>query len=269
MTEFDIPPVVLAQAAPPAADEPAGFDDFWSEFLVRLRGAEAARLDPARFTGRGVTADGVALGDLRGWFVTPSDVSGSVPALVQLVPRGGRGKVRDHSWTVPAGIAHLVIELPRDADPADPFNREASADAVRAVVEARALPGVDPSRVAVLGRTGAGPAAVAAAGLLQDVACVVAEAPFPAASATATRAFARRSASPLLLVPGDGAQEVFDDWGAHSSRMIQELSGRTAPDDVVERVIDHSEPSARHRAYLAWFDRHTALTRVFEPRVPS
>lgn len=270
MTEFDIPPVALAPAAPPATDEPAGFDEFWSEFLVRNRTRTATRLEPARQTPRGLTADSVTLpglGDheLQGWFVTPSDPPGSLPGLVQLVPPGGRGKLRDHAWPAAAGFAHLVVELRHDGDPADPFNRELSADAVRAVCEVRSLPGVDPSRVGVLGRAGAGPAAVAAAGLLQDVACVIAEAPFADAFAPAVRAFARRAASPLLLVPGPGAQDVFDAWGEHSARMVEELSG-TMASDVVERVLDRSDPSARQDTYLRWLHDHTELRQVFEPR---
>ncbi|GAA1860831.1 acetylxylan esterase [Myceligenerans crystallogenes] len=272
MTEFDIPPVALAPAAPPATDEPAGFDEFWSGLLVRSRTRTATRLEPVRLAPRGLAADSVTLpglGDheLAGWFVTPADPPGAVPGLVQLVPPGGRGKLRDHTWPAAGGCAHLVVEMRHDGDPADPFQREVAADAVRAVSEMRSLPGVDPSRVGVLGRAGAGPAAVAAAGLLQDVACVIAEPPFAGSCAPAVRAFARRAASPLLLVPGPGAQDVLDAWGAHSAQVVAELSGTTAPDpDVVERAVDRSGPAGRHDAYLRWLRDHTELGPVFEPR---
>ncbi|GAB4086705.1 hypothetical protein GCM10028784_33350 [Myceligenerans cantabricum] len=273
MSEFDIPPVALAPAAPPAVDEPPAFDDFWSGLLVRSRSRDAARLEPAKPAARGLTTDAVTLsgfGDhpLQGWFLTPAEGSGALPGVVELVPAGGGGKARDHAWPASAGYVHLLIEMRHAGDPADPYNREISADAVRAVQEVRSLPGVDPSRVAVLGRSGAGAAAVATAGLLPDVACVIVEAPLDGPHAPALRAFARRASSPVLLGPGAGAPEVFAAWGAHSAQIVAELSGATPP-DVVERVMDGSDPAARQHTYQRWLATHTELGQVFTPRVAS
>lgn len=271
MSEFDIPPVALAPAAPPAVDEPPRFDDFRSDLLVRSRTKAATRLEPERPAAGGLATDAVTLpglGDhpLHGWFVTPTERPGTLPGVVELVPPGGLGKARDHTWPASAGYVHLVVEMRHDGDPQDPYNREISADAVRAVQEVRSLPGVDPSRVAVLGRAGAGGAAVAAAGLLQDIACVIAEAPFAGPHAAALRAFARRASSPVLLGPGPGAPEIFAAWGAHSAQLVSELSGVTAP-DVVERVMDESAPAARRSTYQDWLTTHTELSQIFRPEV--
>lgn len=273
MSEFDIPPVALAPAAPPAADEPPEFDAFRSDLLVRSRSKAATRLGPEQTDAAGLTIDAVTLpglGDhpLRGWFVTPARTSGTLPGVVELVPPGGHGRARDHVWPASAGYVHLVIEMRHDGDPRDPYNREISADAVRAVQEVRSLPGVDPSRVAVLGRAGAGCAAVAAAGLLPDLACVIAEAPFADEHAAALRAFARRASSPVLLVPGAGAPEIYAAWGAHSAQMVSELSG-SLPPDVVERVMDHSAPAGRRDTYQTWLTAHTELGEIFRPQVAN
>ncbi|RPF19957.1 acetylxylan esterase [Myceligenerans xiligouense] len=271
MSEFDIPPVALAPAAPPAADEPPEFDEFRSDLLVRSRSSAGTRRDPEESDTGGLTTDAVTLpgyGDhpLHGWFVTPVGEPGTLPGVVELVPPGGLGTARDHTWPASAGYVHLVVEMRHDGDPQDPYNREIAADAVRAVQEVRSLPGVDPSRVAVLGRTGAGCAAVAAAGLLQDIACVIAEAPFAEPHAAALRAFARRASSPVLLGPGAGAPEIFAAWGAHSAQLVAELSGVTPP-DVVERVLDESAPATRRDTYQAWIAGHTELGQVFRPQV--
>ncbi|MBE1874634.1 acetylxylan esterase [Myceligenerans pegani] len=273
MTEFDIPPVALAPAAPPAGDEPPGFDEFRSDLLVRSRSKAATRLEPERSDAGGLTIDVVTLpgfGDhpLHGWFVTPAERPGTLPGVVELVPPGGLGTAGDHTWLASAGYVHLVVELRHDGDPRDPYNHEISADAVRAVQEVRSLPGVDPSRVAVLGRAGAGCAAVAAAGLLQDIACVIAEAPFAEAHTAALRAFARRASSPVLLGPGAGAPEIHAAWGAHSAQVVAELSGVTPP-DVVERVLDDSAPAARRATYEAWLSTHTTLGQTFVPQVAN
>ncbi|GAB3164449.1 hypothetical protein GCM10027059_20590 [Myceligenerans halotolerans] len=273
MSEFDIPLVALAPAAPPAADEPPGFDDFRSDLLVRSRTKAATRLEPERSDAGGLTIDAVTLPGfedhpLHGWFVTPTDTARTLPGVVELVPPGGLGAPHDRTWPASAGYVHLVVEMRHDGDPQDPYNREISADAVRAVQEVRSLPGVDPSRVAVLGRAGAGCAAVAAAGLLQDIACVIAEAPFREQHASALRAFARRASSPVLLGPGAGAPEIFAAWGAQSAQLVAELSGATPP-DVVERVMDHSEPGARQATYQEWFATHTELGPIFRPQVAN
>ncbi|MBL0885560.1 acetylxylan esterase [Myceligenerans indicum] len=273
MSEFDIPPVALAPAAPPAVDEPPQFDDFRSDLLVRSRSKAATQRDPESSDIGSLTIDAVTLpgfGDhpLHGWFVTPAETSGTLPGVVELVPPGGRGEARDHTWPASAGYVHLVIEMRHDGDLQDPYNREIAADAVRAVQEVRSLPGVDPSRVAVLGRAGAGCAAVAAAGLLPDIACVIAEAPFAEPHAAGLRAFARRASTPVLLGPGTGTPEIFAAWGAHSAQAVSELSGATPP-DVVERTLDDSAPGARQDVYQGWLASHTELGTIFTPQVAN
>ena len=63
-------------------------------------------------------------------------------------------------------------------DPATYYYRRVFTDAARAIAAARTHPGVDPSRVAVTGKSQGGGISIAAASLVPDVAAVMTDVPF-------------------------------------------------------------------------------------------
>lgn len=209
---FDLPLDAL-RAYRPERDEPADFDAFWARTLDETR---RVPLDPSFApvaTGlRLVDAFDVAFAGwgghpIRAWLLLPRDRPGPLPAVVEFVGYGGgRGNPTDWLLWSAAGYAHLVMDsrgqgsswlhgdTPDPApggDPAFPgfltrgvldpetaYYRRVYADAVRAVETARIHPAVDARRVAVVGGSQGGGIALACAGLLPDLAAVVANVPF-------------------------------------------------------------------------------------------
>ena len=196
-----------AQAAP------ADFDDFWaktlteaSSFDVDVRLAEVATgLTTIRTYD--VTFRGFAGQDVRAWLRLPAQASGPLPAVVQYVGYGGgRGHALENLLWASAGFAHFQMDTrgqgaswsigdtPDEAvaspqvpgvmtrgilDPEAYYYRRFFTDAARAVDAVRSLDVVDAGRVAVVGGSQGGGAALAAAGLRPGrVAAAVAFVPF-------------------------------------------------------------------------------------------
>ncbi|PUB22271.1 acetyl xylan esterase AXE1 [Promicromonospora sp. AC04] len=267
MSEYDLPLVTVAPATPPATDEPADFDLFWSETLSAHRDIEVAPvLTAASARSRDLAAETVTFAGFQGrpvagWLVTPVGAASTLPGLVELRP-AGRDASRDLEWLAPGGFAHLVVELPGD-DAGDPYNRGVFTDAVRAVQALRTLASVDPSRVAVLGTGPVAAAAVATAGLLPDLACALVEGDIPAAHQDSLVAFARRASAPLQLVQGAGTQVLLEEWGVGAALALSAMTGSV--ERVVECVLTTEKDLARRRT--SWITRHTHLTTVFVPQI--
>lgn len=192
--------------------EPADYDAFWDRTL-----AEAATHDraPSLMLVRtplttlevtDVTFPGFGGHPVRAWFRRPARTPGPLPLVVSFVGYGGgRGHWSENLLWAAAGYAHLQMDTrgqgagwsrgetadpggsgPRVAgvmtqgieDPDTYYYRRFLTDAVRAVDAGRRLPGVDPDRVAVVGQSQGGAAALAVAALRPDVAAVVALVPF-------------------------------------------------------------------------------------------
>ena len=267
MPEYDLPLVAVTPAAPPATDEPADFDLFWSRTLAAHRDIEVAPvLTAASARSRDLTAEAVTFAGFEGRpvtgrLITPVGAGTTLPGLVELRP-AGRAAGRDLEWLASGGFAHLVVELPSD-DLDDPYNRGVFTDAVRSVQALRTLTSVDPSRVAVLGSGPVAAAVVAAAGLLPDLACAMVEGDIPAAHKDSLVAFARRASTPLQLTQGAGAQVLQEEWGRNAALALSQMTGSV--ERVVECVLTAESNLTTRRT--RWVTRHTHLANVFVPQV--
>ncbi|GIG35445.1 acetylxylan esterase [Cellulomonas pakistanensis] len=206
----DLPEPALWEHASALA-EPADLDAFWARTLAESRAHDAPPAlvpEPTPLTTLDVwdvTFPGFGGDPVRAWYRRPAGVEGPLPVVVQYVGYGGgRGAPTENLLWASAGFAHLQMDTRGQGsgwsrgdtpdpwgtgpqapgvmtrgieDPGTYYYRRLLTDAVRAVDAARALPGVDPDRVAVVGGS-QGAAMAIAAGALADVAAVVADVPF-------------------------------------------------------------------------------------------
>lgn len=212
MAIFDLPLTQL-ETYLPEIGEPADFDDFWTATLADTRAHDLdvrlTRIDTglALVDAYDLTFAGFGGHPIKGWVVRPAGVDGPLPAVVEYIGYGGgRGFAFERTLWAQAGYVHLVMDTRGQAsgwgsggdtpdpvgsapshpgfmtrgilDPADYYYRRLMTDAVRAVDAARALPGVDPARVAVFGGSQGGGLALAAAGLSEGLAAVMPDVPF-------------------------------------------------------------------------------------------
>lgn len=192
--------------------EPADFDDFWARTLAMAAKHDASPHVVAVATPLvtlevgDVTFPGFGGHPIRAWFRRPVGVREALPLVVSFVGYGGgRGHWTENLLWSAAGYAHLHVDTrgqgagwsrgdtpdPEGSGPRAPgvmtqgiehpesyYYRRFLTDAVRAVDAGRRLPGVDVERVAVVGQSQGGAAALAVAGLRPDIAAVVAIVPF-------------------------------------------------------------------------------------------
>ncbi|MCV2394438.1 acetylxylan esterase [Actinotalea sp. M2MS4P-6] len=197
----------------PRVDEPTDFDDFWDGTLGEARehdlgltvtpvdtGLALVEVDDISFAGFGGHP-------VRAWAIRPAGSAGTpLPAVVELLGYGGgRGLPIERLTWASAGYLHVVMDTrgqgsgwgggatadPVGSDPAvsgvmtrgilDPetyYYRRLITDAVRAVDATRALPGVDPNRIAVTGVSQGGGLAIAVAGLVDGLVAAMPDVPF-------------------------------------------------------------------------------------------
>ena len=213
MALFDRPLAELERYLP-ETDEPADLDAFWTTTLAAARQddplVDVVLVDTGLTSVRtwDVTFRGAHGDPVRAWYSRPTWAdAGQLPAVVEYLGYGrGRGYPQERLTWVSAGYAHLLMDSrgqgsqygsgghtpdPHGSGPAGPgfvtrgigdvrtaYLTRLVTDAVRAVDAVRALPGVDPARVAVVGNSQGGGLAIAAAGLLPDLAAAMVSSPF-------------------------------------------------------------------------------------------
>ena len=210
---FDLPLDQL-QNYHPVRIEPNDFDAFWKETLSQTRvhplepRFEPIETDLKFLDVFDVTYNGYGGQPIKGWFLLPQHRPEPLACIVEYIGYGG-GRGHPYDWLLWGnfGYAHLIMDVRGQGstwrsgdtpdietdggnpqipgfmtrgvlDPHNYFYRRVFSDAVRAVETARSHPSVDAQRVAVLGGSQGGGIALAAAGLLPDLAAVLPDVPF-------------------------------------------------------------------------------------------
>ena len=189
----------------PTVAEPADFDAFWRATLDEAAARPVlvdVRPDPTdlRLVDTwDVTFAGFGGDPVRAWYTRPAGVDAAAarrgrvrrlrarpgPAARAADLAGGRVRAPADGQPRPGAASTAPGRHPRPArrapagpgavtwgilDPHDYHYRRLITDAVRAVEAVRALPGVDPARVAAVGNSQGGGLALAVAGLVADLA---------------------------------------------------------------------------------------------------
>lgn len=210
---FDLPLDQLKTYLPDRT-EPDDFDKFWNETLSQTRTFPLeAHFEPFEIGLQflevyDVTYNGYAGQPIKGWLVMPRNRPESLACIVEYIGYGG-GRGHPYDWLLwgNMGYAHFIMDvrgqgstwrsgdtpdLESDGgnpqipgfmtrgvlDPHTYYYRRVFSDAVRAVETARSHPCVNAQRVAVLGGSQGGGIALAAAGLMPDLAAVMPDVPF-------------------------------------------------------------------------------------------
>jgi cephalosporin-C deacetylase len=210
---FDFPLEQL-RAHSPELTVPADFEPFWADSLAEARTFELdVQLTEVDLGFPGLHTFDLSFagfgGDrIRAWLRLPAHADARpLPGVVEFHGyRGGRGLAHEPRLWPQAGFAHLAVDtrgqggawtagatpdpyggtgaetagwLTRGiGSPATYYYRRVFVDAVRVVEAMRSLPEVDPERVFTTGVSQGGGIALAAAGLVDDLAGVVADVPF-------------------------------------------------------------------------------------------
>ena len=228
-------------------EDPEDFDVFWSQTLrdfgsgpldIRLAAFECG-LQTVQCMD--LTFAGYEDSDVKAWVIRPVGISESLPVVVEYLGYGGgRSHPVEFLAYASAGFVHVVLDTrgqgstTRPGDTPDAYGSGPSApgfltkglpdrdsyyyrrlyvDAYRAVDVAKALPGIDASRVVVTGRSQGGALSLVAAGLRSDVALAVPHVPFLCAFQRALRVTDREPFAELARWLGTHRSRAADALG--------------------------------------------------------
>jgi len=212
MPQYDLP-IDELRAYRPALAVPPDLDAFWARTLAETCAHDlGATFTPvvnglALIDTFDVTFRGFGGSPVKAWLHLPAGRSGPMPAIVKYLGYGGgRGLAHEDVLFAVAGYAYLIMDTRGQGstwsvgdtpdtdtggepahpgsmtrgilDPATYYYRRVFADAVRAVETVRAHPAVNGARVGVTGGSQGGGLALAAAGLVRDIAAVASDVPF-------------------------------------------------------------------------------------------
>lgn len=198
----------------PVRNEPEDFDQFWENTLSASRIFPlTARFETVvspltTLEVYDLTFNGYAGQKVKGWFLLPKNRNGKLPCVVEYLGYGdGRGFSFDRLLWSSLGYGHLimdtrgqgsngypgdtpdVISLPDEPhypgfmtqgilDPRNYYYRRLFTDAVRAVEAAQSHEAIDPSKIAITGKSQGGGITLAVAGLVPDLIAVMPDVPF-------------------------------------------------------------------------------------------
>ncbi len=213
MSYFDLPLDELRTYSP-QREEPTDFDSFWKDTLSDARKFPLElQLKEMDFglkliESYDVTFNGYAGQPIKGWLLLPKSRNEKLPCIVEYIGYGG-GRSFPTEWLLyaSAGYAHFVMDTrgqgssslsgdtpDRDEiggypqysgfmtkgilNPLTYYYRRLMTDAVRVVEAASQLPEVDPTRIAVTGKSQGGGLSLAAAGLEPTIKLCLPDVPF-------------------------------------------------------------------------------------------
>jgi cephalosporin-C deacetylase len=198
----------------PERVEPGDFDAFWKRAIAATQKYDLnARFEKADFNLAlldtfDVTFNGYDGQPVKGWFIYPKNTEKPLPCVVKFIGYGGgRGFPIDWLLFPSAGYAVFVMDTrgqgsswlrgdtpdnyDQDSGPHYPgfmtqgilnpetyYYKRVYVDAVRAIQAARSHPIVDKDRVVCSGRSQGGGISIAVAGLVPDLAGIMADVPF-------------------------------------------------------------------------------------------
>lgn len=286
MPQFDLALPEL-EAYRSRTEPPPDLDTFWSTTLDESRQAaepvQVAWVDTglALVETFDVIFSGFGGDPVHAWYHRPAGIDGDLPVVVRYQGYGnGRGLGHQVGIWPLAGYACLEMDTrgqgsagaaghtpdPGGSGPAHPgyltrgitdpatyYYRRVFTDAVRAVEVARELPGVDPARVAVAGRSQGGGLALAAAALA-DVDAVLPDVPFLSDYRRAVEITAAAPYSELttyLAVHRDQTYRVFATLAYFDVSVLARSA--TAPALFAVALMDEiCPPSTVYAAYNAY-----------------